>query len=250
MKKTLKIIVLTLTLITVFALGVFADSINEQISALLNKAITITFNGESVVLNDASGARVYPITYNGTTYLPARAICNLTKTDIEWDGATNTVKLGQQEIVKKGPALLIKQEKAVIEDYHTNNSFIISDSATLNFEGTDGIQEFQSGVGVKWKGISETNPKSIFMFDVEGYDELTFTVGCKVTKGEEEQAGADFFVFDEDGNKIATIPVKRNQLISTTLKLNGVKKVGIGGIGTHGSYHNKGFLYVFNPTLK
>ncbi len=247
MKKTLKIIVLTLTLITVFALGVFADSINEQISALLNKAITITFNGEPVELNDASGARVYPITYNGTTYLPARAICNLTKTDIKWDGATNTVMLGQQESAKKEPALLVKQEKG--SKYNVSKSFIVSDSASLNFEGTDGIQEFQSGVGVKWTGITKTEPYNTLMFDVEGYEELTFTVGCKVTKGEDEQDGADFYVFDEDGNKIAAIPVKQNQLISTTLKLNGVKKVGFGGFSNNGFY-DEGFLYAFNPTLK
>ena len=35
---------------------------------------TIRYNGETQTLFDANKNRVYPITYNGTTYLPVRAV--------------------------------------------------------------------------------------------------------------------------------------------------------------------------------
>lgn len=66
---------------------------NETINALLNQKLTIKYNGVEQSMKDANGDTVYPISYNGTTYLPVRAICNMLGVDIEWDEQTNTVSI-------------------------------------------------------------------------------------------------------------------------------------------------------------
>ncbi len=68
----------------------------ERVSALLNYGITIRYNGDVQTMYDANGVRVYPITYEGTTYLPVRAVSNMLSVAVEWDGAANTVWLGEK----------------------------------------------------------------------------------------------------------------------------------------------------------
>ena len=91
--------VLTLALAGAVMLGVMvganaADTV-KTITASLNYGITIKYNGDVQEMKDANGNRVYPISYEGTTYLPVRAVSNMLGIEVNWDGATNTVWLGE-----------------------------------------------------------------------------------------------------------------------------------------------------------
>ncbi len=66
------------------------------VTATLNRDMTVTLDGAAQTFQDTNGQTVYPIVYNGTTYLPVRAISGLVGLSIEWDGATNTVKLTEK----------------------------------------------------------------------------------------------------------------------------------------------------------
>lgn len=95
-KKSILTLALVLVLVFSFAAGAAAAGTLETISAYLNYGITIRYNGEEQILKDAGGNRVYPITYNGTTYLPVRAVSNMLGINVDWDGATQTVILGEK----------------------------------------------------------------------------------------------------------------------------------------------------------
>ena len=95
-KKALMTLAITLALVCGMAIGASAADTLKEISAYLNYGITIKYNGEAQDLTDAAGNRVYPITYNGTTYLPVRAVSNLLGIGVDWDGATQTVLLGEK----------------------------------------------------------------------------------------------------------------------------------------------------------
>ena len=95
-KKALTTLAITLALVCGMAIGANAADTLKEISAYLNYGITIKYNGEAQDLTDAAGNRVYPITYNGTTYLPVRAVSNLLGIGVDWDGATQTVLLGEK----------------------------------------------------------------------------------------------------------------------------------------------------------
>lgn len=85
-------------LILVLLFGMNVCQANENVEVLLNKSLKVTFNGEMQEFKNVNGEKVYPISYDGTTYLPIRSISSLFKTAIKWDGETNSIWLGEGEL--------------------------------------------------------------------------------------------------------------------------------------------------------
>ncbi len=55
--------------------------------------IRVTLNGQKLDLKDATGKTVEPFMFDGTNYLPVRALSESLGLDVSWDGNTNTVVL-------------------------------------------------------------------------------------------------------------------------------------------------------------
>lgn len=85
---------LALFLTAGLAVGASAAANRKQIVAYENYAIAIKLDGEVQTPTDANGKRVYPISYNGTTYLPIRAVAKMLGIGVDWEQATQTVLLG------------------------------------------------------------------------------------------------------------------------------------------------------------
>ena len=68
-----------------------SEGVNQTITVNLNEDIKIYYNGEVQTFKDVNGKVVYPLSYQGTTYLPVRAISNLYDADIDWISETSTV---------------------------------------------------------------------------------------------------------------------------------------------------------------
>ena len=66
---------------------------NENIDAVLDRRIKVTYNGELQTFTDANGKIVYPIVYQGTTYLPVRAIGEIMGKDVYWYEADKRIEL-------------------------------------------------------------------------------------------------------------------------------------------------------------
>ena len=68
---------------------------------------------DDVKLNpkDGNGNPVEAFIYNGTTYLPVRAVSEAVGKTVQWDGATGTVYLGKHTGEK--PAVLLKDLKSL-----------------------------------------------------------------------------------------------------------------------------------------
>ena len=90
------VLILSVILAVVLASVSFAEVISTEVT--LNKAIKITFNGDYQIFKNANGVEVYPISYNGTTYLPIRSISSLFKMGIKWEGSTQSIYLGEGDI--------------------------------------------------------------------------------------------------------------------------------------------------------
>lgn len=88
-----------LFLLTALALtlGAAAATNLEAISAYLNRGLTIVYEGEAQQMHDVLGNEVFPVTYNGTTYLPVRALAELFDVSVDYDDDTKTVTLGGDE---------------------------------------------------------------------------------------------------------------------------------------------------------
>lgn len=69
---------------------------DSQVQAVVKPGMTVMVDGEKQQFVDANGKTVYPIIYNGSTYLPLRAIGNLMGKKVGWSGELSTVFLGEQ----------------------------------------------------------------------------------------------------------------------------------------------------------
>ena len=80
---------------TIFAAGrcALAEENYDTVTAQLSPQYTIIIDGEERDFYNADGNEVHPIVYQGTTYLPLRAIGELMNKNVNWDQSTLTVTL-------------------------------------------------------------------------------------------------------------------------------------------------------------
>lgn len=88
------LVLLAACMVTSFIAGlaVSASSLLEEISAYLNKEIKMTLRGSAWEAH-VDGTSMYPITYEGSTYLPVRAVAEALQVPIRWDQETKTVHI-------------------------------------------------------------------------------------------------------------------------------------------------------------
>ena len=79
---------LTLSTVTVFA----ATNTTKQISVTSGN-INLVVNGKHVIPKDAAGNVVEPFLYDGTVFVPLRAVAEALNMDPTWDSATTTATL-------------------------------------------------------------------------------------------------------------------------------------------------------------
>ena len=66
--------IVAVALIGVLAVGSAAATAYQTITAALRPDITVELNGKEQTMKDVNGKEIYAISYNGSTYLPIRAI--------------------------------------------------------------------------------------------------------------------------------------------------------------------------------
>jgi hypothetical protein len=144
-------IVVTLLVLTIFIpVTALAESMTKTISITYNN-IKIIIDGNSVEPKDANGNKVEPFIYNGTTYLPVRAVGEAIGKEVNWDSITKTVYLGENPQTNK------------IATYTRNNPAPINTPQTVKIENyfetykaTVSIIEIIDG-DTAWKKIEAAN---------------------------------------------------------------------------------------------
>lgn len=95
-KNTLfKIVVCALAAIAL-TFGVVASTGTKTID-IIYRNIKIMIDGAEYVPTDVNGNVVEPFIYNGTTYLPVRAVANAFDKEVKWDGENSIVYLGEKK---------------------------------------------------------------------------------------------------------------------------------------------------------
>lgn len=94
MKEKLKGIAIGLLMGVLLTGGIsYAASRSETIDVFYDN-IKIFIDGEELDPRDGDGEKVEPFIYNGTTYLPVRAVGQAVGKSVEWDGVEKVVYLG------------------------------------------------------------------------------------------------------------------------------------------------------------
>jgi len=88
----------TALLAVIFIVPASAATALKQIQVAMG-GIRIYLDGQLQTLKDVNGNKVEPMIYNGTTYLPVRALTGmLTDKAVGWDGASQSVYIGTKPV--------------------------------------------------------------------------------------------------------------------------------------------------------
>ena len=150
---------LTALLVSVMVVPGFAATVAKTITVYTG--ITLYYDGVKVEPKDANGKKVEPLLYNGTTYLPVRAVSGLFGEDINWDGKTQSVYIGD-----------MPGKKTYLRDLPFYESCSLSLPDTLTMDGKTYVNCFKLG------DASITGDKEYVSWNLDGaYDTLEFDVG-------------------------------------------------------------------------
>lgn len=110
-----KIITLILSVVLVVALctPALAAGLTRQISATYG--IKLEFNEQSATLTDAAGNTVAPFIYDGTTYVPIRAVANLFDAEIGYDAENYCAYIYDE---RAEACALVNRMRSVVSDCH------------------------------------------------------------------------------------------------------------------------------------
>lgn len=153
MKNKLQFLLAGILVGTILSNGAaIAKSGTEMLEAVYSN-IKIIIDGTEIVPKDANGNAVEPFIYNGTTYLPVRAVGEALGKAVEWDGKTNTVYLTTPEAPKENENTAqkpdeIEQPKQEEQEKPEAQAF----KATADYSiSTNNVQKFLNHSGDKIK---------------------------------------------------------------------------------------------------
>lgn len=148
---------------TVFASGVRRT---ENIDVTYDN-IQIVLDGKTIEPKDALGNKVEPFIYNGTTYLPVRAVGEAFGKQVGWDGETKTVYIG----AKPG-----EHESWLVQcppySLYRVGTYYADKQTFFKMAGKDYTD------AATFQGWGKSGTASYAIFNLDGkYDSFTFTYG-------------------------------------------------------------------------
>ncbi len=97
MKKRKWVVLMAVVLVVGIVVGVAASGLVIDIKAQLRKDFVVVVDDEVKEFKNVNGERVYPILYEGTTYLPIRAIGELMGKKVYWYEDDKRIELKEEK---------------------------------------------------------------------------------------------------------------------------------------------------------
>lgn len=138
------------------AVPALAAGSSQTLKDVLVGGIRIVVDGEEISPTDANGNPVAPMIYNGTTYLPVRAVASALGKAVYWDGPSYTVYLGDMDGQLEHPTIMLKDMtsidskpktwKTLTDNYGNAYGSAIYNSVDYANEGNLPIYEYLLGM--------------------------------------------------------------------------------------------------------
>ena len=157
--------VLVLTGALSFASRATAAPAVTNVTVQLNPGYRIVVDGVQQNFFNSSGNSVYPLVYNGTTYLPLRAIGELMRKNVNWDEKTLTVSLDGTRTASPTTGPLVKAQQQYVTAQVRPDFTIMLDGVQRNFSNADGTYIYpllyNGSVYLPLRAIGELMGKSV-----------------------------------------------------------------------------------------
>lgn len=112
MKKRFPVMITALVCTASLAIGVGASGVIKKITAELRPDFTVVVDGEKQTFKNAQGDVVEPILYEGTTYLPLRAVGELMGKKVYWYENDKKIELKtEKESTVTDADVIVDEEK-------------------------------------------------------------------------------------------------------------------------------------------
>lgn len=164
MKTKLKICAAALLASVAIGATVYAANLTKKIDVLYDD-IKILSNNIEFMSVDEQGSQVEPFIYEGTTYLPVRAVSEALGKNVSWDSETKTVMVTDNEDIEYSKIAIRNFFKLFSEKrYDDMKNFTSGSVAGYEFsEGVFGMKE-ASLDGIIYAGNKELENENKFAF--------------------------------------------------------------------------------------
>ena len=204
MKTKLKICAAALLASVAIGATVYAANLTKKIDVLYDD-IKILSNNIEFMPVDEQGSQVEPFIYEGTTYLPVRAVSEALGKNVSWDSETKTVMVTDNEDIEYSKIAIRNFFKLFSEKrYDEMKNFTSGSVAGYEFsEGVFGMKEAPLD-GIIYAGNKELENENKFAFichfnmtpaekSVYGSNEREIGFFVEVLKDRDEYKINDFY---------------------------------------------------------
>lgn len=196
-----------LVTVLILGLGIPALAANLVTKELYYNNIQIRLNGQTLLPKDANGNTVEPFVIDGTTYLPIRAVGEALGLNVAWDGATQTVILGNDVQMGQPAAWLGEMEpftgrpgESTVKDQQYNGDSTANNGDTFDryywIGDRDGVSYLLKGQYNRFTGTWYLC--NIYKNSSENYRFLVYADGVLVYTSPAVTAGVEPVAFDVD----------------------------------------------------
>ena len=211
-KVTIRTCIIVCILSMFFTMFVMASPSMEKITAYLNHNISVIINGDKVELRDTNDNEIYPISYEGTTYLPIRAISQLFGFDVEWDSRTGSIIINTN--IENKESLITGKEE------NTKNNTLLLNSEERVFSLSDETIEAENGIACNIVANNDYNIKDFIMLSVKDkYRFVSFDCLSNVN--------SSVNVFNQNGKLLKAFYIKPNTLTHCSFNFNSEETTAI-----------------------
>lgn len=111
LSKKVMAVTTALSIVTAVGAVAYADSALKQITAYQNAGIQLKVNGSPVDLSSEDGM-MYPIVYEGHSYVSAKAVAEALGATVKWNNDTQTVEISSSGSVPSGAGIPSKDNSS------------------------------------------------------------------------------------------------------------------------------------------
>ncbi|MDO4562641.1 MAG: PepSY domain-containing protein [Clostridia bacterium] len=161
MKKKFTVVAAVVMCVICVAIGATCATVVQTIQAEIRPDFSVVIDGQETVFKNAQGDVVYPMFYNGTTYLPIRAIGEMMGKTVYWYEEDKRIELksetstvtdadviitsgggaGRTAITTSGSEITLDEAKAIALDKAGLDESVVT-FTKAKLETDDGVREY------------------------------------------------------------------------------------------------------------